>query len=234
MQVYIDASGDDGQAGIGMSSRAYTLALMCLPKDGGNDLLSGIVEEFQQEHAKTFGYKIRPEIKWHNLGDGSRGLATERILGRQEFRTIIIYADKFSDRSGWTKAAYNERQFRTHVFRSMLWLVCAYSNINSSDGAISLVFDKELAETFLLPINKEAAKIRGKKITVSAGRDSKDSPGIQVADCMAGCYSHYRLQKSGMYRGIRENVCEVELVLGEENEVLQVMRVGDLKKLLEK
>ncbi|MFA5247241.1 MAG: DUF3800 domain-containing protein [Candidatus Micrarchaeia archaeon] len=234
MQVFIDASGDDGQSGLGMSSRAYTLAMVCIPEDCGPGLLSDVVDDFQQEHLTRFGYKIRPELKWHDLSSGSREFLTERLLSRQEFVTIIIHADKFSVKSGWTKAAMSERQFRTYIFRSMLWLVCAYSNINSNDGTIKLVFDKELVETFILLINKEASKIRSKKITVSAGMDSKDSQEIQIADCMAGCYNHYRLLKNGFYEKIRGNVCEVELVLDENNEVRQVMRVSDLKKLLEK
>lgn len=235
MQVYIDESGDDGQVNSAESSRHYTLGAIALEKEKCNEKMTAMMEEMQKAHVASFGYRIRPELSWKNMNDKSREFVAKNLLTRPEFLPIIITTNKFDKLSGWSSLGLNERQFRTYVLRSLLWIVCASANLRPAGDEINLEFDQELAESFHKPINDEAKRIKTKQVRITVGVDSRNSFGIQIADCLAGCYNHYVTSKSAFYKHFRQRVCEIQLVADSSSGVLdikQIMRVTDLQKLM--
>lgn len=234
MQIYIDESGDDGQIKENGASAHYTLGLIALEKDSSEKVMGQISAELQKKHLDEVGYKLRTELSWQKLNDKSREIVAKNLLCRSEFIPIVITVDKFASNSGWSALKLNEAQFRTYVLRSLLWVASSSANLRSSKH-IHLDFDKELADSFQKPISKEASRIKTKEIYIAAGLESKTSFGIQVADCLAGCFNHYRLGKSNLYDLFRNRVCEIELTASTTNGVPDLrltMRINDLQKLM--
>ncbi|MFH1200168.1 MAG: DUF3800 domain-containing protein [Candidatus Micrarchaeota archaeon] len=210
MQAFVDASGDDGQQPHVKSSQRYTLGIIVIAK---KDLgaLASVEKEFREMHRKNFGCHVRPELKWTNLNDNSRKLVAEKLFTSPLFSKVVISVDKFNAASGWAQLHMPEKQFRAHVLRSLLWLLASHANLNSHAAEISLEFDRELADDYMRPLNREAGRLKSKKISIGAGVDSKQSFGVQLADCLCGCYNHHALGKSNLYSTIRKGVCEIEL-----------------------
>jgi len=230
MKVFIDASGDDGQQP-GKATNFYTLGLIIFEDDGYEQFLNELNAEVQDVIETERGFKVKPEFKWNKLDDRTKKIVASKILTKHEIIPVVLFADKFDQTSGWIDIPLNETQFRTHMLRSLLWMVCSTTNINSNHNKIDLEFDENLVEQFQKLLVKEANKIKRKQISFTTGIDSKDSFGVQIADCLAGCYNDFAEGKNDIYLGIRDKVCEIEVSV-EGKKIVQKMMINNLSTLI--
>lgn len=212
MFIFIDESGDIGLTKkhilSGTSSSYYCLGVMAY-KDAGKTIVE-VLERIRREYSSTYKKALPIEIRYVKLKQDARYLICQRLL-HQDVQLYVLVLNKLNSEkkvSNWANARISEPL----ILRELLTLLFENIFIHSEykldlDEKVEIFFDEGIHVRYAKLLERQSRKYNY-KIKIHKPQDSRRSPGIQLADVLAGSFHHYLKGDKSIFNIIKDK-CKV-------------------------